>query len=215
MGRIRRTQSRSTVRRRQIIAAALKCFIETGVSGTPMEAIRKRSGASTGSIYHHFKSKEELAAAVYLEGLSHYQAGLIAELMLNHDARGGIMAMVRFHLTWVQENPDWARYLFQMRRAPFIKAREAAIQEKNQVFMDQLTAWFRPRIRRGSIRRLPGDLYPSLILGPCQEFVREWLAGEIRTEVDTAARIIGEGVWRSVRGTDEPGKEDSKKEQVC
>ena len=34
-----------------------------------------RARASIGSIYHHFRSKEQLAAALYVEGLRDYQEG--------------------------------------------------------------------------------------------------------------------------------------------
>src|SRR5258708_35559368 len=56
-------------RRQEIMAAALDCFTAKGFSETSMADIQERSGASMGSIYHHFESKERLAAALYLEGL--------------------------------------------------------------------------------------------------------------------------------------------------
>jgi len=40
-----------------------------------MADIRVRARASIGSIYHHFRSKEQLAAALYVEGLRDYQEG--------------------------------------------------------------------------------------------------------------------------------------------
>ncbi len=43
-----------------------------------MEDIRKLSGASIGSIYHHFANKELLARALYLEGRTSLNATLRA-----------------------------------------------------------------------------------------------------------------------------------------
>ena len=51
-------------RRRTILAAALACFAEHGYEATTLGQIRERSGASVGSIYHLFASKEEIAGAV-------------------------------------------------------------------------------------------------------------------------------------------------------
>ncbi len=56
------------LRRKAILDAALSCFASKGFTETTMEDIRKISGASTGSIYHHFSNKEMLARALYLEG---------------------------------------------------------------------------------------------------------------------------------------------------
>ena len=76
-----RTQYAGTEsRRKQIILTALACFVEMGFVDTTMEDIRVRSKSSNGSIYHHFKSKDQLAAAVYLEGIIDYQEGMAAEL---------------------------------------------------------------------------------------------------------------------------------------
>jgi AcrR family transcriptional regulator len=194
-------QARSEVRRQQIVATALVCFTELGFSETTMEVIRRRSGASTGSIYNLFGSKEELAAAVYLEGLRHYQSGFVEALSKNRAAQAGVKAVVRYHLGWVEEHPDWAGYLFQMRRADFMAAATVDIKKLNQEFMKNVAAWFRPHINSGFIRRLPVDLYPALILGPCQEFAREWLAGSARTEIKTASRKIANAVWRAVAGS--------------
>ena len=65
---------RSEGRRREIIKAALTCFTEHGFEKTGMALIREHSGASTGSIYHHFQSKEQLGAAVYLESILDWQS---------------------------------------------------------------------------------------------------------------------------------------------
>ena len=47
--------------------AALELFVTKGFLATTMDDVRRRSGASIGSIYHHFGSKEDLAAALYVE----------------------------------------------------------------------------------------------------------------------------------------------------
>ena len=39
------------------------------VATTIFEDVRMRSGASVGSIYHHFGSKEGIAGALYLAGM--------------------------------------------------------------------------------------------------------------------------------------------------
>jgi AcrR family transcriptional regulator len=176
----------------------LLCFSKLGFEETTMENIRQWSGASSGSIYHHFKSKDELGAAVYLEGLIDYQAGFVEELQRHRDAKDGLFAIVRFHLGWVAEHADWARYLFTMRRAEFMTTREADIKGQNKVFLKSVAAWFRPHIEEGVLRDLHPELYTAIIFGPCQEFARHWLMGRMRTSVQEAAEKIGEAVWRAL-----------------
>jgi AcrR family transcriptional regulator len=49
-----------------ILEAMLDLVVERGFHNAPMSLLSKRSGASTGIIYHYFPSKEELIHALYL-----------------------------------------------------------------------------------------------------------------------------------------------------
>ena len=59
-------------RRRDLLEAALVCFSAHGIEGATVEMILARCGASIASLYHHFGSKDGLAAALYLEGIEGY-----------------------------------------------------------------------------------------------------------------------------------------------
>ncbi len=50
----------SSVRRAEIMEAALRCLQRTGYSGLSMDDIVKESGLSKGTIYWHFKNKKDL-----------------------------------------------------------------------------------------------------------------------------------------------------------
>jgi AcrR family transcriptional regulator len=193
------SRPRSLERRRTILRAALECFAGLGYDATTLEDIRSRSGASTGSIYHQFSGKEELAAAVYLEGLRDYQQGLLAELARHRRAAGGIRAIVRYHLAWVARQPDWARYLVHMRHTESVAATEPAIRELNGSFLEGALAWLRPRIERGELRRLPTELFIALALGPAQELARLWLSGRTQLDLTRATRLLADEAWRSLR----------------
>lgn len=186
-------------RRRQIIEAALACFNEAGFADTTMEDIRKRSKASNGSIYHHFKGKDQLAAAVYLEGIVDFQKGLINELKKHPEAREGVYAIVRYHLRWVSEHAEWARYLFQMRHAGFMADSEESINLENKNFAKEISAFFSRHIRAGKLRNLPVEIIIPIILGPCQEYARFWINRNISTGLDTAAAEFAGAAWQALR----------------
>jgi AcrR family transcriptional regulator len=185
-------------RRRAILDAALACFTEVGYLDTTMEDIRRRSGASNGSIYHHFKGKEQLAAALYLEGIVDYQAGLKSELVRRAGARQGVAALVRYHLSWVRDHPDWARFLFRMRHADFMALAEQPIADANRELVTALTGFFRRHVAARRLRHLPPELYLSIVIGPCQELARYWLEKR-HVDLDRAAEELGEAAWQSLR----------------
>ena len=185
-------------RRQQIIQAALACFTEMGFLDATIEDIRTRSQASNGSIYHHFRSKEQLAAAVYLEGLFEWQDTLLAELEEHPGALDGVYALVRSHLRWVSQHPDWTRYLFQMRHAGFMAGTEDSIAEQNKRFVEGFGKWLSVHTERGTLRMLPMELFLSIIIGPCLEFSRIWLTKPDCTDMDLAAAEIAKAAWQAL-----------------
>ena len=91
--------------REAVLDAALALFARRGYEATTVEEIRRVSGASIGSIYHHFGGKEGIAAALYLRALTDYQAGFLAALHARRGPRAGIEAVVRHDLDWIEAHP--------------------------------------------------------------------------------------------------------------
>lgn len=50
---------------KEILAAALKLFVEFGFHGTPTSKIAKEAGVANGTLFHYFKTKEDLIVALY------------------------------------------------------------------------------------------------------------------------------------------------------
>jgi AcrR family transcriptional regulator len=55
----------SLTKREQILETAMRLFIEKGIHGTATSLIAKEAGVATGTLFHHFASKEELVHALY------------------------------------------------------------------------------------------------------------------------------------------------------
>lgn len=54
-------------KRSRILETALQLFVKQGLQQTPMAQISKDSGVAVGTMYHHFKSKDELIGGLYLQ----------------------------------------------------------------------------------------------------------------------------------------------------
>lgn len=193
----------SETRRRQILQAALECFTSQGVDATTIEDIRVRSGASIGSIYHHFGSKEDLAIALYIEGLRFYQDGFVRELTRHADAASGIRAVVAYHLDWVSTEPDWARHLLYLREAEVITSAESALEAINTPFVSAMIEWLEPHVEAGMIVRLPRDLYQPILVGPLHQFTRQWLAGRAKSSMVEAKAALSDAVWNALSARDQ------------
>src|SRR5215472_5889793 len=176
---------RSGAPRRVILRAALECFADKGFAETTLDDVRKRSGISIGSIYHHFGSKEQIGGALYLEGLRDYQQSITSALRQSSEARSAIRGIAISHLEWVRINPAWSEYLFENRRTRFLAAIELQIKRLNRVAFREWTSLLDEYQRRGEILRLPLEVTVSILIGPAQQFARIWLGR--RAQIDIAA----------------------------
>ncbi len=122
MARKASARARATDRRkRDILRAALRCYAELGYEKTTMADICEASGASIGSVYHHFKSKDQLFAALYLDGIRRTQEVALEALLPERDPERGGVRLVSSYLEWVRANRRLASYLLTLRRAEFME----------------------------------------------------------------------------------------------
>jgi AcrR family transcriptional regulator len=190
----------STLRRRSaILDAALRCFARRGLAATTIADVRKASRTSTGSIYHHFRSKEELASALYVFCLELYQEGLVEKLERTRTAERGVRTIVEHHLDWVARNPDRARFLFTAERPSAKSQTGQALAQLNERFFDRLFQWVEAETHGGAIRSLPRDLFLAIVVGPAETYARSWLEGRRPSPRSRARRALSDGAWAAVR----------------
>jgi AcrR family transcriptional regulator len=198
----RRAGPRATAtaaRRDAILDAALECFTRKGYAATSIDDVRRASGASVGSIYHHFGSKEELAAGIHVDAVRRYQEGFLAALTGESGAEAGVKAVVRFHLRWVRENRRLAGFMFARQESEVLRRAEPGLRKLNREFAAAAAEWVEPHVSAGAIRPLPPDVLFALLIGPSQELSRLWLARRTETDPDEAAALLADSVWSSLQ----------------
>lgn len=189
-------------RRQAILDAALACFASKGFAETTMEDIRKLSGASTGSIYHHFSNKEMLARALYLEARSSLYAAISTALTAQPELRAGIEALIYAYLDWFEQHADLGQYFLQAGESEYLSAYIKVLRQKTPTTLPtenisaQMLQWLAPYIDDGIVLRLPKALYVSFIIGPCREFVRIWLRTREPQEIHEARTPLAQAAWR-------------------
>ena len=184
--------------REALLGAALTAFTERGYGSTTMTDVRRAAGASTGSLYHHFPTREHLAAAVWLDGLGRFQDGFADAVRRSRSAEGGVRAGVRFHVRWVGEHPDLARLLLSGQDPAVQEVAAGELAERNARFFSAVREWHAQHVAAGELRDLPFDLLYALWLGPAQELARLWLAGATRRPLERSAKALADGAWAAL-----------------
>ena len=178
----------------------MEAFTTRGYGATSMSELRRATGASTGSLYHHFPGKEHLAAALYVEGFADYQQGFRETLEGAKTAREGVREAVRFHLRWVRDNPRLTSFLLTEQGPDVLDAARERLRPLTRTYFASVRSWVKRHVEHGEIRELPADLYYPLWIGPAQELARQRIAGRIRIALDEAAELLADSAWEALRG---------------
>ena len=97
-------------RREALLDAAAEMFAAKGYDGTSIRDIAGAVGMLPGSLYYHFKSKEDLLIAVYRKGVSRFEAAIDAALeTTGADPWQAIEAACAAHLSILLDGGDYAR----------------------------------------------------------------------------------------------------------
>jgi AcrR family transcriptional regulator len=191
--------SSKTARRQDILNAALLCFNEVGVSAATVDMIRARSGASVGSLYHHFANKDAIADALYelaMEDHFRYQSALLEQAA---DAESMVKAIALAYVDWVGAHPDLARFALHRRGASPAPGPEGGDDSGRQRRLGALLARFAPLIEDGAIRALPLECYGPLMTGPAHDYARLWLSGRVARDIRDHREVFASAAWSALR----------------
>ncbi|MBD9516647.1 MULTISPECIES: TetR/AcrR family transcriptional regulator [unclassified Pseudomonas] len=186
-------------RKDDILQAALACFSESGVDATTIEMIRDRSGASIGSLYHHYGNKERIIGALYLTGIGQYAALLDAGLEEAKSAEAVVKLFVTSYIDWVSANPQWARFILHSRGR--VEAGEVGeeLREANRQQGRRIAELLAEHRKAGAFKALSAELFNSVVIGPTHDYARNWLAGRTRVDLIECREQLAQIAWDSVR----------------
>lgn len=110
----------------------MRLFVEKGIQSTPTSLIAKEAGVATGTLFHHFKSKEELVHALYT-----FIYDSLIEYQYEHgNEEEGIYAQLRekwrLDIEWGTTHTEYFHFL--ERYSFFHYASESAINEMFERF---------------------------------------------------------------------------------
>lgn len=100
--------------------AALKLFVERGFHNTPTSLIAKEAGVATGTLFHYFKTKEQLINALYLEIKDEMVEALEQHLAEHETIKAKIRQLFFNAISWAIEKPEQQSFFMQFSNSPFI-----------------------------------------------------------------------------------------------
>lgn len=184
--------------RRAVLEHALPCFNARGIEAATIEELRQRSGQSVGTIYHHFRNKEGVAAALFFAGFDDQSRVIAERTEATSDAHATVIELVGAYVGWVTALPELAAFLFMARETVAQGPHGDALRERLEARYAPIDARLAEGVRAGLIAALPAALIPALVLGGAESYCRAWLAGRRQTRPTAYAGLLAEAAWRSI-----------------
>ena len=163
----------------RILEAAAQLFASQGFAKTAVDEIAASAGVSKGLVYDHYRSKEELLAAVFWRLVAQWDDETIRDAHFSEDDIPGSLARVlRASIHALRRNPLLRRILTQDLTTLLPQERENAVAFVRR-YTDRLEPVLAHGVRTGQLRAgldtahtaeviwaLHAALAPGLLVGP-------------------------------------------------
>lgn len=158
-------------KKEQIIKTAIKLFVKQGFENTPTSQISKESKVATGTLFHHFKTKEELINEAYLFVKKDMSDFIYSKFNTKLDIKEQTQCLWFRILQWGFERKDYNQFLLRFYGSTYI----------NKLTMEQARSTFEitnnlinKAMKEKVIKTMPSLLFESLTVNMYQSFLTEF-----------------------------------------
>jgi AcrR family transcriptional regulator len=150
----------ATDKQREILNAALKLFVEHGFHATPTSKIAKEAGVANGTLFHYYKTKDELIVALYVDIKTRLSAcmktGENGYLPIKEKCREFFIGA----LNWGMQNMTEFRFVQQFMSSPYLlMLAPEEIQKQSRLAMDLINEGIKAKV----LRKMPVEFIHTLL----------------------------------------------------
>jgi len=181
-------------KKEKILTTALELIVNQGIQETPMSQISKSSEVAMGTIYHHFKSKNEIVNAIYIYLKQKMGNAFLEEKEAPKDYKSMFFNFWNNLYDFYSKNEIAFKFLQNFTHSPLIseKSREEGAQYYNPIIL-----FFQEGLQNGNIKPIDIVLLTETIHGNVVSLVQIYFQQTIeinKTIIDQAINMS----WNSV-----------------
>jgi len=155
MGSKERREREREQRKSHILNMARELLLEQGLNATSINQIAKRSEMSVGAIYFYFKDKEELYAALQVEGLELLYKSICRSVNAESAPEEKIRSIAMAYLRFSEKHKNYfdiINYFLSSPETIFPPALKSEIDEHGNASITMLTAAIHEGIAKGDFK---------------------------------------------------------------
>lgn len=181
--------------REKVLDTALRLFTNKGYFNTSMRDITRESEVSTGSIYHYFKDKEGVAAALYQDLIAR-MCDELQNIVETHDsAHDQCQAVVRLLFQITEKEPEVMAFMLYVKHREFLP-RERPVCSSEP--FEMMRSMVQRGMDRGEIERRDVLATSSCLFGGAIRVITSQLDGILDKPIAHYLDDVWTCSWRAV-----------------
>jgi len=184
------------MKKQDIFDTTLSLIVSKGLHDTPMSQIASQANVAIGTIYHHFKNKEELIQALYADIHSELDENVAVDEVDINNYRAEFTSLFLRAFKYFVQNPAKFHFLRQYENSPFGLETD---ELNSNIEFPFGKAFFQLGVERGLLKPVSPSLISNIVYSNITNLVRLHLAGKTTLNKELIQLVI-DGCWEMVKG---------------
>ncbi len=181
--------------RDQVLHSAMRLFTERGYFNTAVPDLARAASVSVGSIYHHFKDKEDVARALYFSLMGHLQEELAAIAVRHQSAHDRCRAVIAMLFALTEADRAAMDFMLYAKHREFLPGEPPVCSSKP---FETMRRFVEDGMAAGEIRRMDVMVATSSLFGGAIRLITARLDNVLAEPLPDRLDAVWECAWRSV-----------------
>lgn len=182
----------------KVLNTALRLFTSKGYFNTSMRDITGESAVSTGSVYHYFKDKEGVAAALYQSMIDRMRTELQKIMDTHETAHDQCHEVVSLMFTIAVHEPDVMAFMLYVKHREFLPSERPVCSSEP---FEMMRSMVERGMERGEIERRDVLVASTCLFGGPIRMITSYLDGILENPLSHYLEDVWACSWRAVAST--------------
>lgn len=182
-------------KRSTILCATLGLLASQGFHGFSVKQLAQKAGVATGTVYLHFKDRDDLIRQLYIEVVHEVGKHLFVDLDAEASPKDQYFQICRNFWKFCLSNQDILSCKAQFDHLPS-EIRRSQIDESKQIILP-LYKVFEFGRKHGAIKQLPDDVLVSLAIEPFTSLANKQWLGLVNLDEAALEQVIN-ACWDAI-----------------
>lgn len=182
--------------KRSIFESAIKVFSIYGYDGATMDEIAAEAGVAKGTLYYHFKSKEEIFRYIIEEGMKLISSRIEEVVKQESDSISKLKALCKVQLSLVYDNRNFFKVIMSQLWGQ--ELRQLQLRESIEQYIKDIEEYLEEAMKDGFIKNGDKSFMAYTIFGMlCSAAVYE-LINEDKNNIDEVVDNLMNYILRGI-----------------